>query len=151
MSKHTPGPWRWMESELNKRLAHRLGRNRSKLRKQDGVLVYALMGPYNGPHEPSGDEHDYATVMVLHWYSLRGDSVNNASPNPVDRSLIAAAPDLLAACRAIVRLSTSAKPAERWRVMIGEVVHSGHDSRAEATKQIRRIRAAAIARAEGTA
>lgn len=100
MSKHTPGPWRWMESILNDRLAARLRKPRGKLAKRDGVLLYSLKGPYNGPDEQRGDRWDYKTIMELAWSSIKGDSLSGGTPSPADRDLIAAAPDLYEACKA---------------------------------------------------
>lgn len=60
-----------------------------------------------------------------------------------------AAPDLLAACKAVVRLSKTAPTHDRWQVVIGDRVESGHDSRQNARKRIDEIRRSAIARAEG--
>ena len=90
-SKATAGPWEWKETILNERLAARLGKRREKLTKRDGVLLFSLKGaPIGCPDTPDGlrDQHDYKTVMELHWYSIRGDTVVNAHPGPVDRDLI---------------------------------------------------------------
>lgn len=107
-AKHTPGPWRWMETELNSRIAKQVGRSRSQLRKKDGVLLFSLKGPPNGNPDHLDvwrDRWDYRTVMELSWDCIKGDEAVNVSPSDADKALIAAAPDHYTNARELVRMS----------------------------------------------
>lgn len=125
-SKATAGPWEWKETILNDRLAARLGKRREKLTKRDGVLLFSLKGaPIGCPDTPDGlrDQHDYKTVMELHWYSIRGDTVVNAHPGPVDRDLIT---ELRTHAKALIRAAELSearrKVCEAWQKLWHDAV-----------------------------
>lgn len=98
-------------------------------------------------HTPGQDRYGHFVLFNA------GTEVEFRSAMPCSEiaNTCAAAPDLLAACKAKVRLSTSAPIKDRWQVLIGGMVDSGHESRQLARKRIDAIRAAAIAKAEGGA
>jgi hypothetical protein len=142
MSKHTPGPWRWMEGELNDRLAHRLGKKSNGLKKKDGPLVYALKGgPIGNPGDgwdSCKDQSDYKTVMQLDWRDVKGDELFGARPSQADALLIAAAPDLLEAVEDLMWLAEEAMRLANRAGAKFDIAHCLADARA------------AIAKANGT-
>ncbi len=118
---HTPGPWEAWPVSHDK----------------DGTPhLYVRCG---------GDAQCRLIVNTIAYGAISREQAN------ANARLIAAAPDLLAACKAHVRLCSSAPVLERWQVRIDDVVESGHDSRQNAVKRIAHIRRAAITKAGGVA
>ncbi len=123
MTKHTPEPWKVLADE------EKLGLHPNHAYRFIGTADF---------------DEDANTGEII---ARLTDSPNIAG----NANLLAAAPDLLAACKAHVQLDRSDDPHHRWHVRIGDIVESRHDSRAEATKRIRALRLAAIAKAGGAA
>lgn len=137
---HTPGPWKWLHEEINAK--HKKG-----TRRKANQMVFCLKGNTDRPH--AMDHHDFTTVMELYWYSVKGSTIINASPKEADAHLIAAAPDLLAACK---------EAYFAWAHGVGSVTTSDDpDTRANADRNIREgkrimgVIEAAIRKAEGGA
>lgn len=88
-----------------------------------------------------------------HIYSTTGFHVCDPRCEPsgfddemeANARLIAAAPSMYTALRAIVALNNRANVHERWEVRIGDAVDSRYDSRQNARKRIDALRAAALA------
>jgi hypothetical protein len=78
----TPGPWSWNEGKWNAKYP-----SKKDVRRR---LVYCLQGPAHLPPitESLDSQYDHPTVMVLHWSSVKGDTLANASPSPPNRKFI---------------------------------------------------------------
>ena len=115
MAERTPGPWTWRENEFRPKYMQQLrnGSWRAKPgRKSRDSWVALLTGPLRDPPiaEIHRDEWDYPHIIALRWGQIRGGSLVNVMPNPADASLIAAAPEMLAALEAISDAWANKKP-----------------------------------------
>ena len=102
MAKHTPGPWMWTHKEINFEMRKKGYHNPSRPWL---VCLQSLADPFNAgisPEHPKWDGYAGVVLSVRLKSNRSGSLLPYKPPSPADARLIAAAPDLLAACKDMV-------------------------------------------------